>query len=328
MSWAHAPAVDARCRERFGRNCTSAEMDAVRQTVDNYPGGWAAIPWSVMDAAMDRAVTAAPSFMMPVLKAKAIDEVGPPTARTQPTIATMPSALPKTLPQAAVETLTRAGVMTLTPSIPQPVVSSTQPLTSGADVSLLSKAVGAVGKAVGGALKSPIGKAVAGLVPGLGTALAIGSAASSAVSVFKGGGGVASPVLPPPPTTFPRLSPNVNQAGMIPLGAVGKVAGAAGAAVGRAVTRAGGVRAIAKKVFITGAGWFLVDKITGAILGPAETPPRRRMNVLNPRALSRANRRVCGFARAARPILRDLGFQVSATRRSPKACRGKKRRCS
>lgn len=40
----------------------------------------------------------------------------------------------------------------------------------------------------------------------------------------------------------------------------------------------------------------------------------RKMNVMNRRALSRANTRVMGFARAATPALKSLGFTVSKTR--------------
>lgn len=42
------------------------------------------------------------------------------------------------------------------------------------------------------------------------------------------------------------------------------------------------------------------------------------MNVFNPRALARADRRLTGFVRRAAPILRDMGFNVE-TRRKPKA---------
>lgn len=39
-----------------------------------------------------------------------------------------------------------------------------------------------------------------------------------------------------------------------------------------------------------------------------------RMNVFNPRALARADRRVTGFARRAAPILKDMGYTVGRTR--------------
>lgn len=51
-----------------------------------------------------------------------------------------------------------------------------------------------------------------------------------------------------------------------------------------------------------------------------------RMNVFNPKALARADRRVTGFARRAAPILRDLGFQVSTASRKPKGLKVKRRR--
>lgn len=52
-----------------------------------------------------------------------------------------------------------------------------------------------------------------------------------------------------------------------------------------------------------------------------------RMNVLNPHALSRARRRVDGFAGKSIPILKQLGFQVSKTRHAKvKAGRGGRRK--
>lgn len=54
---------------------------------------------------------------------------------------------------------------------------------------------------------------------------------------------------------------------------------------------------------------------------------KSKMNVFNPQALARADRRVTGFARRAAPILRDLGFQVSTSTRKPKGLKvGKRRR--
>lgn len=50
---------------------------------------------------------------------------------------------------------------------------------------------------------------------------------------------------------------------------------------------------------------------------------RPRMNVMNPRALARADRRVTGFARQSSRILRSMGFNVSP-RKAPKL-KGKKR---
>lgn len=49
-----------------------------------------------------------------------------------------------------------------------------------------------------------------------------------------------------------------------------------------------------------------------------------KMNVFNPKALARADSRVTGFARRAAPILKDLGFTVTSTRK--KAIAGKRRK--
>lgn len=51
-----------------------------------------------------------------------------------------------------------------------------------------------------------------------------------------------------------------------------------------------------------------------------------RMNVFNPSALARADRRVTGFARRAAPILKDMGFTVSSTRKVSIAKKRRKRR--
>ena len=55
----------------------------------------------------------------------------------------------------------------------------------------------------------------------------------------------------------------------------------------------------------------------------------RRMNVLNPRALSRANRRLCGFRDVATRALKQYGYSVSTTRSSSRATtrKGKGRSC-
>lgn len=91
---------------------------------------------------------------------------------------------------------------------------------------------------------------------------------------------------------YPEGMP-VNQAGMgtalLPF-AKGLAKGAAGIAVGMGVEK--------------GLDWMF----------GASKKKHRHMNVLNPRALSRANRRVTGFAAKARPILKDLGYSFSTHR--------------
>lgn len=51
-----------------------------------------------------------------------------------------------------------------------------------------------------------------------------------------------------------------------------------------------------------------------------------RMNPFNPAALARADRRITAFARRASPMLRDLGFQVSRTRKPTIKAAKRKRR--
>jgi len=51
-----------------------------------------------------------------------------------------------------------------------------------------------------------------------------------------------------------------------------------------------------------------------------------KLNVFNPRALARADARVTGFARRAAPILKDLGFTVTSTRKKAIHTKSRKRR--
>lgn len=91
------------------------------------------------------------------------------------------------------------------------------------------------------------------------------------------------PATPPPPP-----GGGINQAGM-------------GGAIKKAAKYLPGVAA---------AEWIW-DELKGMWV---KKKKHRRMNVLNPRALKRADRRVTGFAAAAKPILHELGYHVSATR--------------
>lgn len=103
---------------------------------------------------------------------------------------------------------------------------------------------------------------------------------------------------------------------------VGASIGRAGAAVGTIVGRIAGskkVRGVVGGIL----GWWLIDKATGAILGQT-TAPSRRMNVLNLRALRRADRRVDGFVKVARKALSSTGFKVE---RRGKSCAPKRRKC-
>ena len=75
-------------------------------------------------------------------------------------------------------------------------------------------------------------------------------------------------------------------------------------------------------------GYYVFDKVLGWIFKEGN-PPTRRMNVMNPRALTRANRRICGFADTSTKVLRTLGYSVSSTRSPRRGCKTKgKKRCA
>lgn len=211
---------------------------------------------------------------------------------------------------------------------PQPVLLSN--LTGDPNVSLLSKIGGAIARtAVGFATGGPAG-AVMGAASGL-----------------LGGGS-----KPPTPPTFAAAG----LAGGLG-GAIGRIGGAIGRVAGSSIGRTaiGGVA--------TGAGIGIINRMTSGSSALADALPRgyhynkvlrryeiakangrdvqdprdeprvknevvrnRSMNVLNPRALARANRRVCGFAGVARKTLRDLGYQVSSSRKA-RSCGSKKKKC-
>ena len=84
---------------------------------------------------------------------------------------------------------------------------------------------------------------------------------------------------------------------------------------------------VAKQAAPTVAGAVVGATIDNAFDWLTGKPKKkfRRMNVLNPKALKRADRRVRGFSDMARPVLRDLGFSVS-THRHAKPLKKKKRR--
>lgn len=125
--------------------------------------------------------------------------------------------------------------------------------------------------------------------------IGIFSGGGSSIGGMTGGGpSSGSPSIPQPGTIA------INQAGM------GSALGKVGAAIGKS-------RWI--KTVIGGAlSYVLYDTVTGAIKRISSSPPHRRMNVLNPRALSRANRRVVGFSHVARKTLHQLGYKVEKTR--------------
>jgi hypothetical protein len=144
----------------------------------------------------------------------------------------------------------------------------------------------------------------------------IGAAVNTVKGWFGKGTKSAAPSIPAPSGS---AMPGVGTMGFVSPATIGKAAGAVGRGIG-AIAGSKKVRGIVGGI----AGWWLVDKLTGAILGPAD-PPRRRMNHLNPKALARANRRVCGFRDIAAKSLRQYGYTVSSTR-SPRSCKPKKRK--
>lgn len=101
-------------------------------------------------------------------------------------------------------------------------------------------------------------------------------------------------------------APAYNAAGML---------GAAGAAAGKAIARVASsplARRAAKAIVKVAGGWMVwngVEYVFSALKPDGATKPRR-MNVMNVRALARADRRVQRFAGRAVPVLKQLGYQV------------------
>lgn len=113
-----------------------------------------------------------------------------------------------------------------------------------------------------------------------------------------------------------RPSAAVMAAGMGAAPSWGNLARRAAPIVGAAAARVGTWIAI-------GGGLMGLYDAAGNLI--ATKKRSRRMNVLNPKALSRANRRLSGFRDVAVRSLKTYGYTVSATR-SAKRTVGKKRR--
>lgn len=210
---------------------------------------------------------------------------------------------------------------------PTPVVVATaraNPPTRGNDVSLLKKIGGALGKA------------------------AVGFAAGGPMGALAG---AASSLLPS------RTAPTATMPTSALLPGIGTIAGRIGGAIGRAGPAAVGGALIPGVISRLAPGGTSGcgcngsgrDSCTGQKLSSQKAPdatffggccpPGRvlrrqawgrdicmkkpRMNVFNPSALARADRRMTGFARRSTAMLRDMGFQVSRQR---KVSVGKKRR--
>lgn len=113
--------------------------------------------------------------------------------------------------------------------------------------------------------------------------------------------------------------------GFVQQAGVGSAIGRIGGRIGPMIGRAG--RSTAGKAVIGGAagavGWELGEQFFNG----HGRPRSRRMNYLNQRALTRANRRVCGFADISVKTLRQLGYTVSASRKHKQSTK-KRRRCA
>ena len=111
----------------------------------------------------------------------------------------------------------------------------------------------------------------------------------------------------------------INQAGM------GSMVGRGVGAIVRGATKSKWIKSVAGGVVT----WVLVDAL-GNILSQRNTPPTRRMNPMNFKSLRHTNRRLEGFEKAARPIMRELGWKVSRTKCSGASsscgCGGKKKK--
>lgn len=200
---------------------------------------------------------------------------------------------------------------------PSPVPMSLQ-FGSGPSMRSQFSAVPGVGGGINPNI-AVVGRAVGTVATNAGAIGDIVSQVGRGIQTVRGwfGGGSSAPSIPAPSGAMP----GVGSMGLVPsAGAVATVAGRVGGAIGR-IAGSKKVRGVVSGV----VGWWLVDKVTGALLGPAD-PPRRRMNHLNPKALARANRRVCGFRDIAAKSLRQYGYTVSSTR-SPRSCKSKKRKC-
>lgn len=188
-----------------------------------------------------------------------------------------------------------------------------------------------VGKALSSVSKIPIVGQVVKAIPGVGTAVSLGAAAYEAAKMI----GKPSASVPVPAGAPPAVQMQLQNAvatkfapsemGMVP-GGWGDLAKRGINVLTGKTSKAG---AVWKKIGTGVAGvfvWALIDKATGAILKQQDHPPHRRMNPMNVKALRRADRRVCAFAGISRGVLRDLGYQVSSTRRG-KTTKRRGKRC-
>lgn len=136
--------------------------------------------------------------------------------------------------------------------------------------------------------------------------------------------------------TQPAGAPSIPAGGSMPgagqmgLGStIGRIGAGAGAAIGTAVARGGKIMRdpkgkIIREVVGGVLGYYVLDKALGWIF-KAGNPPPRHMNVLNVRALRRADRRMDGFRKVAKKVLSTQGFKVER-RGTGRSC-SPKRKC-
>lgn len=206
----------------------------------------------------------------------------------------------------------------------------------------IKKGIGDVGREIGRATKK-LGP-VAAVIPGVNVIAGVGKVASALSPSRPRSSGQTAMQLPS--TAFPTLGGQPSTQQLLPAlaGPIGRVASSIGGGVlggigGEIINRLGGTTPSGTN----GCGCRSKgrDACTGQVIGggaaPNATlfggccPPGRtlrrislgrdiciktpRMNPFNPRALARADRRVTAFARRAAPILKDMGFTVSSTRK-------------
>lgn len=162
-------------------------------------------------------------------------------------------------------------------------------------LSTLGGILGKVGGAIG-ILTGPGGGPTGGLPPGF-----------PPLPPIPGGG----PTLGlPTTTTFPTM-PTLPTTGMPPLPT--NPTGPTQAGLGGVMVKAG--KYVIPAIVAGVAGDWVYDVVKGWLF---KKHKHRRMNVLNPRALARADRRVTGFGRWAKKELKRFGFHVALNKRSLK----------
>lgn len=321
---------------------TQEVRSALRATITRY-GTFEQAPWESIDpflkfGQMSRAGLRAVITRFGTFEATPWSEIDPFLKIDQQPWETAAPMLPRGLaPLAPVATqpmvpLTAPGVRTFTPKPTPP---------SEDNVSLLGSIAKVAAGAAGGLIGGPTGAAIGVKLASIGeqalarrpSAPAVPSYAAPAATAGYG----TMPSMPTMGFALPSLPTIARGAAALIPGAAGFAAGVAtraatggcncnGSRNGRdpcthQKTRGGGAM---DATFFGGCcppGYVLRRRSWGRDICARQS----RMNVLNPRALARADRRVTGFARRATPMLRDMGFTVSRTRHV-KVKVGRKRR--